>query len=82
MKKIMIVALGIVALVSVTGVVNAEKKAPEKPQVAASEKSTQTKTQHATKPQVEKPATTETSGKIEGKQDRGLPKAFSGSEDQ
>ena len=81
MKKITTIALSIIALTNVTSAVSAEKKAPEKQQSAVSEKNEQTKKQHTISTHTDKQATPQIGGETEEKQDRGLPKAFSGLEE-
>ncbi|MCX7066813.1 MAG: hypothetical protein NTW85_03820 [Methylococcales bacterium] len=93
MKQVMIVALGIVALASLTGVSYAEDTAPvvqaEKPQVVAPKKSKHIKKQPAAASQtdkqaVDKPKTDapKIGSETDAAQGRGLPKAFSNSEGQ
>jgi hypothetical protein len=92
MKKVIIVALSIIALAGLTGVSYAEETAPvvkaEKPQVAAPKKdkhakkqaaASQTDKQAADKPQTDAP---QIGSKTDAVQGRGLPKAFSNSEGQ
>lgn len=97
MKKVIIVALGIVALASLTGVAYAEDTAPvvqaEKPQAATPKKSKHVKKQPAVASQTEKQVDKQAVDKpktdapkigseTDTTQGRGLPKAFSNSEGQ
>lgn len=82
MKKMIVVVLSIVVLASLTGAVNAGTKTAEE-QAATSKKVDKTEKQATTKKvaQTEEKATPQIGSTTEEVQGRGLPKAFSGSEE-
>jgi hypothetical protein len=87
MKKITMVALSIIVLANLTGIANAETTTPvaqaEKQLVAAAEKGDQAKKQHKISEQADKQQSAPQIGsKTDEAQGRGLPKAFSGSEEK